>query len=184
MLRQTSLAYLGLIVGGVLTLTGFIAYITGNATLNLAGFFYGIPILLGGLALKAAELKPVPFSQPTPSEVLALREKQQTTTQKQLRQDVTRYRYGQEVHLDDSLKRLGLGSINEDMPKLIGLQEKAIDGAYSLIMEFDSRFISLETWETKQEKIEKFFGPGIKAIIHQPAEDRIDLILLSAIPEV
>lgn len=179
MLRQTSLASIGLIVGGILTMTGFVAYATGNATLNLAGFFYGIPVLLGGLALKAAELKPVPFSQPTAPEVVALREKQQTPTQKQIRQDVTRYRYGQEVHLDDSLKRLGLGSVNEDLPKLMGLQEQVIDGAYSLIMEFDSSFISLETWQSKQEKIEKFFGPDIKAIINQPTEDRIDLTLIS-----
>ena len=62
MLRKTSLASLGLTLGGILTLVGFIAYATGNATLNLAGFFYGIPLLLGGLALKASELKPIPFS--------------------------------------------------------------------------------------------------------------------------
>jgi hypothetical protein len=181
MLRQISLASLGLVVGSILTITGFIAYATGNATLNLAGFFYGIPVLLGGLALKAAELKPVAFTQPTTPEVLALREKQQTPTQKQIRQDVTRYRYGQEVHLDDSLKRLGLGTVNEDFPKLTGLQEKAIDGAYSLIMEFDSSFVSLETWESKQEKIEKFFGPGIKAIISQPTENKIDLTLTAVV---
>ena len=84
MLRQTSLASLGLILGGILTIIGFIAYATGNATLNLAGLFYGIPVLLGGLALKAAELKPIPFSQPTSSEVLALREKQATPTQIQI----------------------------------------------------------------------------------------------------
>ena len=73
MLRQTSLGTLGLILGGVLTVVGLTAYFAGNPTLNLVGFFYGIPLLLGGLALKAAELKPVPFSQPTTPEVLALR---------------------------------------------------------------------------------------------------------------
>ena len=30
----------------------------------------GTPILLGGLALKASELKPIPFSQPTAPEIL------------------------------------------------------------------------------------------------------------------
>ncbi len=47
MLRQTSLGMLGLSVGGILTLVGFVAYFTNQATLNLAGFFYGIPLLLG-----------------------------------------------------------------------------------------------------------------------------------------
>ncbi len=74
MLRQTSLGALGLVVGGILTVVGFAAYFADNATLNLAGFFYGIPVLLGGLALKAAELKPIPFTQATSSEVLARRE--------------------------------------------------------------------------------------------------------------
>ncbi|HEY9710209.1 MAG TPA: DUF2854 domain-containing protein, partial [Oculatellaceae cyanobacterium] len=74
MLRQTSLGTLGLSVGGILTIMGFVAYATANPTLNLVGFFYGIPILLGGLALKASELKPIPLSQPTPPPVLKLRE--------------------------------------------------------------------------------------------------------------
>ncbi len=34
-------------VGRLLTLIGFVAYFQDNATLNLAGFFYGIPVLLG-----------------------------------------------------------------------------------------------------------------------------------------
>ena len=178
MLRQTSLASLGLILGGILTIIGFIAYATGNATLNLAGLFYGIPVLLGGLALKAAELKPISFSQPTSPEVLALREKQATPTQIQIRQDVTRYRYGQKAHLDDSLARLGLSPTDEERPILIGLREVEIDGNYALILEFDSSLISLETWQEKQEKIEKFFGPGIVAKIEQPAENLIDIALI------
>lgn len=59
MLGSVSLGTLGLIVGALLTGVGVVAYAAGNATLNLAGFFYGVPLLLGGLALKAAELKPV-----------------------------------------------------------------------------------------------------------------------------
>jgi len=78
MLRKISLGTVGLWVGGVLTIIGFVAYATENATLNLVGFFYGVPILLGGFALKAAELKPVPLSQPTPPDVL--QQRQQTAT--------------------------------------------------------------------------------------------------------
>ncbi|BAU65618.1 hypothetical protein STA3757_30070 [Stanieria sp. NIES-3757] len=178
MFRKISLSSLGLTVGSILTVIGFIAYATGNATLNLAGLFYGVPILLGGLALKAAELKPIPYSVPTSPEIIALREQQATPTQNQLRQDVTRFRYGQEAHLDESLEKIGLSPTDEERPELIGLRETATDGVYTLILEFASPFISLEQWQNKQEKIEKFFGPNIKANITQPEERMIDLALI------
>jgi hypothetical protein len=41
------------IAGGVLTVVGALAYGAGNANLSLPTIFYGIPILLGGLALKS-----------------------------------------------------------------------------------------------------------------------------------
>lgn len=179
MLRQISLGVLGLSVGGILTVIGFGAYFSGNATLNLVGFFYGIPLLLGGLALKAAELKPVVFSQPTPPTVLALREQQATSTQTQIRKDVTRYRYGQAAHLDSSLSHLGLRPTDEERPVLVGLRETETDGAYTLVLEFESPFIPLETWQKKQEKMTAFFGPGVTVRIHQPGPDRIDLALIS-----
>lgn len=166
-------------MGGVLTLTGFVAYATGNATLNLAGLFYGVPLLLGGLALKASELKPVPLSQPTPPEVRQLRERQATPTQNQIRDDVMRYRYGQEAHLDTSLERLGLAPTDEERPILEGLRETEIDGAYALILEFESPLIPLETWQEKQEKIEKFFGPGIRVELMQPEEAQIEVALIA-----
>lgn len=179
MLRKIPLAAVGLTVGGILTAVGFYAYAIGNSTLNLAGFFYGIPLLLGGFALKAAELKPIPYTKETPPDVIALRQ-QATATQNQLRQDVTRYRYGQEAHLDESLERLGLSPTDEDRPVLIGIQETEIDGAYTLIMQFNSPFISLEQWQETKEKIEKFFGPNIKAEITQPEKSRIDLALIKS----
>ncbi|MFM7580901.1 MAG: DUF2854 domain-containing protein, partial [Microcystaceae cyanobacterium] len=58
MFGKIPLALVGLTVGSLLTVMGFVAYALDKPTLNLAGFFYGIPLLLGGLALKAAELKP------------------------------------------------------------------------------------------------------------------------------
>jgi hypothetical protein len=180
MLRKIPLAAVGLTVGGILTAVGFYAYAVGLNTLNLAGFFYGIPLLLGGLALKASELKPVPFTQETPAEVAALRS-QATITQEQLRKDVTRYRYGQEAHLDESLAKVGLSPTDEDRPELIGLQEQSRDGAYTLIMEFYSPFFTLEQWQERHEKIEKYFGPDIKAEITQPEESRIDLALVKCL---
>ena len=179
MLRQYSLGTLGLSVGGVLTVVGFAAYFSSNATLNLVGFFYGIPLLLGGLALKAAELKPVPFTQPTSEKVLELRKQQATTILEQIRKDVTRYRYGQKAHLDTSLGFLGLSPSDEERPVLRGLQEAEVDGAYALILEFDSPLIPLETWQKKSEKIEKFFGPDLRVELTQPQKGVIDLALIA-----
>lgn len=180
MLRQTSLGTLGLGIGGALTALGFVAYFSNNATLNLIGFFYGIPLVLGGLALKASELKPVPVTETVSAEVLALREQQATEIQNQLRKDVTRYRYGQSAHLDSSLERLGLSPTDEERPTLQGLRETEISGRYALILEFESPLIPLEVWQQKQEKIQTFFGPGLRVEVAQPDEDRIDLTLISA----
>lgn len=181
MLRQISLGSLGLVVGSILTVIGFAAYFfSDNATLNLVGFFYGIPLLLGGFALKAAELRPVPYSQPSSPEVMALREQQATSTQDQIRKDVTRYRYGQEAHLDSSLEFLGLGPSDEERPVLQGVREESIDGAYALILEFESPLISFETWKAKQEKLDRFFGTGLQIKVSQPAEEQIEIALITA----
>lgn len=179
MLRQTSLGTLGLCVGGLLTIAGFVAYATANATLNLVGFFYGIPILLGGLALKASELKPIGFSQPTSASVLKLRELQATSTQNQIRKDVMRYRYGQKAHLDSSLESLGLSPTDEERPLLVGLREIEVDGAYTLVLEFESPLVPFETWQEKREKIERFFGPGIRVNLTQSGEDRVDVAMIA-----
>jgi hypothetical protein len=180
MLPKTSLGTLGLVIGSILTFVGFVAYGQGNATLNLAGFFYGIPLLLGGLALKAAELKPVPFSQPTPPSIMALREQQATTTQNQIRKDITRYRYGQDAHLDSSLSHLGMSPTDEERPVITGLRETSVDGAYTLILEFDSPLIPFEVWQKKREKMETFFGPGLRVEVNQPSLDnRVEVSLIA-----
>lgn len=178
-LPRTSLGTLGLVIGGLLTLMGFIAYATDRATLNLVGFFYGIPVLLGGLALRVSELKPINFSQPTTPAVEQLRQSQATPTQNQIREDVMRYRYGQEAHLDESLERLGLSPTDEERPLLTGLRETEVDGAYTLVLEFASPLIDLETWQQKREKIEKFFGPGIRVNLTQPEEEEIEVAMIT-----
>ena len=179
MLPKISLANLALVVGGILAAVGFAAYFSDKPTLNLAGCFYGIPLLLGGLALKAAELEPAPFTEPTSDEVLTLREQQATDTQNQVRKDVTRFRYGQTAHLDDALERLGLAPTDEERPMLRGLREVDVDGAYGLILEFHSPLMPIETWEEKQQKIATFFGPGLHAKVSQTAEDKIELALIT-----
>lgn len=178
MLRKIPLALVGLTVGGILTVVGIAAYALDYATLNLAGLFYGVPILLGGLALKAAELKPIPYSKETTPEIIKLREEQATPTQNQLRNDVTRYRYGQEAHLDEALEKVGLSPADDQRPELIALHETSVDGAYTLVLEFYSPLVSLEIWQQQQERVTKFFGPDIRAEVSQPKEDLIDLALI------
>jgi len=179
MLRQTSLATLGLTVGSILTVVGFAAYFADNATLNLVGFFYGFPLLLGGLALKANELKPIPFSQPTPPDVLELRNQQTTITQNKLRKDLTRHSYGQDTQFDRPLSQLGLSPRDEVRPTIEGIRETQVEGAYTLVLEFESPQIPLEVWQQKQEKMEKFFGPGVRVELTQRESDRIDLALIA-----
>ncbi|MBE9061638.1 DUF2854 domain-containing protein [cf. Phormidesmis sp. LEGE 11477] len=180
-MRKIPLGTVLLVVGAVLTLVGFVAYAQENATLNLVGFFYGVPILLGGLALRAAELEPVPYTQPTSEAVLALRGQQATQTQTQVRKDVTRYRYGQEAHLDETLERLGLSPNDTQRPVLSGLHEEQRDGAYTLVLEFDSPFVSFEKWQEKQSKIENFFGPGITAEISRSDEEKVAVAMKAVV---
>jgi hypothetical protein len=179
MLRKISLGSTGIIVGGILAIVGFIAYATNQPTLNLVGFFYGVPLLLGGLALKAAELKPIPITQAASPEVVELREAKATTAQNQIRLDVTRYRYGQEAHLDTSLSHLGLSPSDQERPVLAGLHETSLEGNYALVLEFESPMIPLETWQKKQEKMSAFFGPGVEVKVTPREGDRLDLALIA-----
>ncbi|MCM0590987.1 MAG: DUF2854 domain-containing protein [Gloeotrichia echinulata IR180] len=179
MLRQISLGTLGLTIGSILTIIGFVAYALDNATLNLVGFFYGFPVLLGGLALKANEIKPIPFSQTTTPPLLILRKEQATVTQNKIRKDITRYCYGQDAHLDTALSYLGLSPTDAERPIVTGLRETEINGAYALIVEFDSPLIPINTWEKKQEKMTKYFGPGVEVQITQTGENKIELTLMT-----
>jgi hypothetical protein len=176
MLRLIPLSLVLINLGGLLALIGFFAYAIQDATFNLIGFFYGIPLLLGGLALKSAELEPVPFDRLTPANLIKLREAQATPTLNQIRKDVTRFRYGQEAHLDVALEKLGLAPSDDDRPILKSLQESEIGGAYALTLNFYSPFMSLAVWQEKQEKITKFFGPCIQTTI-EPGDEKEEVNL-------
>ncbi len=179
MLGKISLGTFGLTVGSILTLMGFIAYATNNPTLNLVGFFYGFPLLLGGLALKANEIKPIPFSEATTPSILKLRQEQATVTQNKIRKDITRYCYGQKAHLDRALEYLELSPTDEERPILSSLKETEINGSYVLILEFDSPLIPINIWQQKHEKMTKYFAPGVEIKITQIGEDKIELSLIT-----
>jgi hypothetical protein len=181
MLRKIPLGALVLTIGLVLTVMGFVAYALDRPTLNLVGFFYGIPILIGGLALKSAEIVPVPVIPETPTAVATLRDKFATETQNQVRKDVTRFRYGQEAHLDSALEYLGLSPNDEERPVLAALREEERDGKYALVLAFDSPKIAFDRWQEKHDRITRFFGPNITAELHQGQASRVELTLISTV---
>ncbi len=178
MLRGFSLGNAGVVVGAILTIVGLGAYFMDNATLNLAGFFYGIPLLLGGLALKSAELKPVPVVPPTEAAVVDLRQRQATTIQKQIFNEVTRYRYGEEAHLQMALERLGLSPSDAERPILKSVGEERREDAYTLVLRFESPRVDFATWQGKADKMSRFFGPHIRAEVTQGAEAGVEVALI------
>ncbi len=179
MFRKISLGNVGVVIGLILTIVGFWAYATDRPTLNLAGFFYGIPLLLGGLALKSAELEPVPMVPESSDDVIARREATATETQNQIRKDVTRFRYGEEAHLATALEYLGLSPTDEERPVLTTLREENHDGQYALVMLFESPMIGFDQWQEKQDKMSRFFGPNIQAELKQPEAKQVEVTLLS-----
>ena len=66
------------------------------------GFVYAIPALVGGLALKYAELPPVPLKTSPTAE--AARASKATTIQSKILSDATRFTYG-DAHMEDPVRR-------------------------------------------------------------------------------
>lgn len=127
---------------------------------------YGFPISLLGAAFQYAKLDPVPCTSYV--KAAALRESKATAIQNQIRGDVTRYRYGDEQHLDEALKRVfrigqGGGVSRRDVPKLTAIREEVCEGNYTLILCFDDN-CPFEEFTSRQLKTEGFFGPGISAM--------------------
>jgi hypothetical protein len=166
-----------------LTVIGSIAYATGNATVSLGGVFYGVPVLLGGLALKSSELPPAVRLTP-PAELRELREQPASEPLRRLLKDVTRWRYGQKAHLETSLEALKLW--DEDRPpELLSVAERAFDGGYGLALRFRCNGVPFERWQARQERLGRFFGPGLEAELGRPAADELELTLrpASAVPQ-
>lgn len=148
---------------------GYFGLIPDFGSISGVLLIYGFPATVLGAALKYGELKPVECK--TTKGAFALRDSQMTDIQKQVREDVTRFRYGDEEHLDLALEkifRIGAGKTDNIprslCPKLRGVREETTDGMYTLVLEFeDPSEQTKKAWEGKREKFETFFGPGIKA---------------------
>jgi hypothetical protein len=56
------------------------------------------------------------------------------------------------------------GIAKKMVPKLTGLREVVTEGMYTLTLEFDDN-CPFEEFDSRQAKIEGFFGPGVKAVL-------------------
>ena len=177
-IRGFSLGNLVVISGLLVTLLSFVEYLSesGSEGLNISGlgFVYGIPIFLAGAALKYAEIDPVPvFSTPAGE---AIFEKKATETIRKIKQDVTRHRYGDEAHLDTTVKKLGLVVPGKAYPQLQQLRQEEVDGELAFTMVWQSLDTPYKMWadERRVKKYETFFGPGITAeVVKIDAEQRL-----------
>eukprot|EP00616_Rhizochromulina_sp_CCMP1243_P003495 CAMPEP_0118984644 /NCGR_PEP_ID=MMETSP1173-20130426/38221_1 /TAXON_ID=1034831 /ORGANISM="Rhizochromulina marina cf, Strain CCMP1243" /LENGTH=279 /DNA_ID=CAMNT_0006935321 /DNA_START=54 /DNA_END=893 /DNA_ORIENTATION=- len=163
-IRGFSLAKATLGVGLGLTLASFAEFFVsdGSASLSSLGFIYGIPVTLIGCALQYAELEPAGLQTDEATEQVF--ETKATETMKKILQDVTRHRYGDEAHLDTTVKTLGLVLPQKKYPQLQYLtQARAEGGEVSLTCVFQSLDTPYRLWaeEDRVKKYDVFFGPGV-----------------------
>ncbi|WCJ25404.1 acclimation of photosynthesis to environment [Euphorbia peplus] len=172
-LAKVSFGVIGLGLGVSLLSYGFGAYfnILPGSEWSAIMLTYGFPLAIIGMALKYAELKPVPCL--TYADAQVLRETSATAILKQVRSDVTRYRYGDEQHLEEALKRifqygLGGGIPRRSAPILQSIREEVTeDGKYCLVLIFEAKALELSDFEKRKAKFTSFFGPDITAEIGQ-----------------
>jgi len=187
-IRGFSLGNFVIFAGIAITVLSFSEYLSdsGSEGLNVSGlgFVYGIPVFLAGAALKYAEIDPVPCKSTPGGERVF--ESKATEIISKIKQDVTRHRYGDEAHLDTTVKKLGLVIPGKDYPQLMELREDEEDGELTFTMVWQSLDTPYKMWadERRVKKYETFFGPGVTAdIVKIDAEQRLVGIKLKTTTE-
>ncbi|GJD08598.1 Thylakoid membrane protein slr0575 [Galdieria sulphuraria] len=172
--KTPSWAKLTIALGSLITIYSFYEYFSSGGAVSgsALGFVYGLPILLLGLALQYAELAPTPLK--TSDEAKEKREYLATDVQKKLIRDVTRYRYGNQVHLEQVWKALGLVSRGQSRPILKQVLERIDETSsrYELCLLLYAVGSQVSFWEQKLEKMNRFFGPNIVCRIEPVEEDQ------------
>jgi hypothetical protein len=166
--------------GAALSVVGWVGYAAGNPNLSLPTIFYGIPILLGGLALKSSELAPPERLTPS-AQFRDLRQRPASEPLRKLLADVLRWRYGQKAHLESSLEVLKLWD-EENPPRLLSVEELERGGAYGLRLRFDCGGVAQDRWQERRERLGRFFGAGLTAELETVGADGLALTLLSSPP--
>eukprot|EP00527_Entomoneis_sp_CCMP2396_P007759 CAMPEP_0198144492 /NCGR_PEP_ID=MMETSP1443-20131203/16348_1 /TAXON_ID=186043 /ORGANISM="Entomoneis sp., Strain CCMP2396" /LENGTH=284 /DNA_ID=CAMNT_0043807899 /DNA_START=68 /DNA_END=922 /DNA_ORIENTATION=- len=187
-IRGFSLGNLVIGVGVLITFASFAEYLSDNSdSLNVSGlgFVYGIPVFLAGAALKYAEIEPVPAISTPKGD--AIFEKKATDTMEKIKQDVTRHRYGDEAHLDTTVKKLGLVVPGKDYPQLRELrQEETEDGELAFTLVWQSTDTPYKMWADPRrvKKYETYFGPDVNAeVVKIDAEQRLVGVRLTTGPK-
>tara|TARA_Y100001968_G_C19285852_1_gene681617 strand:- start:164 stop:718 length:555 start_codon:yes stop_codon:yes gene_type:complete len=175
MKKHFSPANLITVTGAVLTVIGGFAYVTEAVNLSVPTLFYGFPIFLGGLALKTTELPPA-------KKIISINEHSKANEDlpaelEKLIKDVTRWRYGQNAHLESSLKVLQLWD-NENPPQLLEIEKMEKNGDYAVRMRFEIAGVTINRWEEKKERLGRFFANGLEAILSAPKNGVVDLLLI------
>ena len=146
----------------------------GEGALSSLGFVYGIPVFLIGLSLWYAEIPPVEvISSPAGD---AIWDKLSTEIFQQVKQDVTRHRYGDDAHLDSTLEALGLKLPQKKFPKLLSITQEDEDGELAFTLAFQSLETPYKVWSDpdRVKRYAKFFGPDIAASVYKmDSEKRI-----------
>jgi hypothetical protein len=177
-IRGFSLGNLVIASGILITVLSFVEYLSdsGSEGLNVSGlgFVYGIPVFLAGAALKYAEIEPVPvFSTPAGEQIY---EAKKTDIIDKIKKDVTRHRYGDEAHLDTTVKKLGLVIPGKAYPQLKELRQEEIDGELAFTIVWQSLDTPYKMWadERRIKKYETYFGKGVTAdVVKIDAEQRL-----------
>ncbi|GJQ10500.1 hypothetical protein GpartN1_g2291.t1 [Galdieria partita] len=179
--KAPSWAKLTIALGSIITIYSFYEYFSsgGGVSGSALGFVYGLPILLLGFALQYAELAPATLE--TSDEARKKREYLATDVQKKLISDVTRYRYGNQAHLEQVWKSLGLVSRGKARPILKQVLERIDETSYryELCLLLYSADSQVSLWEQKLERMNRFFGPNIVCRIQPIEEDQFWLVLES-----
>merc|ERR1711966_74205 len=179
-IRGFSLANLVLALGFTITTVSFYQYFTNQNSLTSLGFVHGLPIFLGGFALKYAEILPVEVES-TP-EADELFEAKATPILRKVKEDVTRHRYGDDAHLDVALEKLELVMPVKGFPQMLKItQSKEKGGELGFTMLFQSKDTPYKVWAdpARMRKYESFFGGGVNAeVIKVSKEERLVAIKL------
>lgn len=163
----------GLFVGSYF----FIADPDLQANLGLFGITYISFIWPAYFVLKLTERKPIIALTTAP---VGVDRTQQTPIQKEILRDIGKYVYLKETHMQDQLHALGLGVKSDtELPKLQAYREEDRAGRYALVLQFDSRHVSLAKWQARQPKLDAFFGRDVEVLTCAVEPNLVELTLVS-----
>merc|ERR1711924_218166 len=158
------------------------SYLANNGQVDFVstfGFVYAIPALVGGLALKYAELPPVNLDTTPAAE--AARSRKATAIQSKILSDATRFTYG-DAHMEDPLKALKLAPRGMGPPTLVNLAEAVTaTGEYMLTMRFFVPNTPYRVWKDRAPRYARFFGPNVRATLkkYDAAKRQVELSLIT-----